>query len=284
MKEKNDKQNELEALTSREVSVMDFLSEGEVLTDTSDRRGVLVDAEDIIMPRLAIVQPPTRRFTKYPRGSIVETLSEECLWPTEADLKAPSQDLLATFFDESKQAAVPCRPLLFLPILVYPDRTYLSAESGLVCRSLPGGMRPAPGMGFGTDCVDCPNSKWGDDGKPPACSRQIVVLGQLPMSGDIVAVPFAKTSLRVGRSMATMLQLKGPAWRYLWGLSTAKRESEKGVYFIWQTRRLGPTSEALLPLAEELHNTLNPVLPKVTMDSRPETVEEVAPWENGEVA
>lgn len=252
-----------------------------------------VDRSTISIPRVVVVQKTSTAFEDAQYGELWNTLTEQLVWPLpgmhdDTDIWGPLAKIAApvTFKTSANQALNGGKsliPLLFVPVLIYRDRS-LFVDSQLRCASARGGTHTRREfLSPATDedsCVTCPLRLWKEKaleqyedlssevegmwrGDSPPCNENICVMALIPdlTTGDAqgAVIQFSKTSFAAGRKLEAWLSLSSrDAWARMYGLySTEEVNADKQSYASLRVRQIpGFTPPAFVQMAEEAYSTV----------------------------
>lgn len=261
--------------------------------DGAPRGAEDVDRSTISIPRIVVVQKTSTAFEDAQYGELWNTLTEQMVWPLpgmhdDPDIWGPLASMAtASQFKTSANPALnagkPLMPLLFMPVLIYRDRS-LFVDSTLHCASARGGTHTRNGFRSphtGEDsCLECPLRLWKDKaldqfadlsseveimwrGDGPACNENICVMALIPdlETGEAqgALIQFAKTSFQAGRKLEAWLALSSrDAWARMYGLySTEEVNADKQSYASLRVRQVpGFTPPRFVQMAQEAYETL----------------------------
>lgn len=180
-----------------------------------------LDAQDITIPRVRLLQATSREVQ---RG--------------EAKVGTFQNSLTGENYGSK---------LEFIPFQVFKSRVRFSQKTAL-CIS----RDAITGIGDpGGDCETCSFSQWGSEREAPECSLVYNYLSWLPGRDEElpIAVSLMRTSIPTARKFNTILRFdrKGAAYE----LYPEQKENEKGMFFIFNIRRLrGLTPEEMQKVIE----------------------------------
>jgi hypothetical protein len=250
----------------------------EVLRDGDGRAvGVEIETNKLEVPRLALVQKQSRVTDENlaQPGQLLSTLLMESLWPLPQHQFPKGSDLPDGLLPFAVPGADPPTVALpFLPLRAFVDQVMFNDKFSLVCRSLPGGLRTVQGFrspawqeGDAWDptlCSNCPLKDWGPNSEKPECGLTYNIIGFAldiaasdveGMLGMPMAVTFANSSAKTGRTMATNMKMSGKnPWAYIWLLWNTMEKNDMGSFYVWRAQRAKqPGTAKALPTPPELY-------------------------------
>ena len=183
-----------------------------------------IDREDIIIPRLRIVQPTSREATNgVPAGSFVSNLDgsafEQC---RIVPLSWKKGRILFNEGDEKPS----CRSNDGL----MPSDRIASPVSECCAKRINGSLKTV-----------CPSAQWLDDA-PPACAQtyQLCALN-LDLSESPFLVGFKGTSIRPVKTLISFfVQRKMPPYSYSCQMSLRKETNRRGTFFVAEFGKYEP--------------------------------------------
>ena len=203
-----------------------------------DARPTDVDARDIVIPHLKLLQPTSDEITN----------------PTDEDV----QYLPGTFIN-TLTSVVYGRGFNMVPLGMLKNRRYFEGRE-LLCRS--DNMHTGVGTPGGS-CSACTLRQW-QNRRPPKCREAIVMpVAILPQDDgedlfDIALMTFAKTNLRTGqRVLSTTLQRNTPFSDLLWSVSSRSRQNDQGRWFVADAKLGGPTPDETKDRLAEILSTFD---------------------------
>jgi hypothetical protein len=190
-----------------------------------------VRSDDIIMPRLAILQPTNPQVT---------------------DRLGQAGDI----FNIVTNVNYSNKGLKFVPLLFYMNRIkWESPDPGakLECIARDG----EHGSKYGA-CMACVFKEFGQDGSQPSCTefKNILMIplpdGESPYDQAPVAFSGKRTAIGIMKNFVTQmmnLRHKGtemPMYSHIWQLGVAKETNEKGTWYSPQFTNMGPIKDIRL--------------------------------------
>jgi hypothetical protein len=195
----------------------------------------VVEREDLIMPRLTLVQKTSPAFDQQLAaiGDIIDNVTNEVICPKGTMLE-------------------------FIPIVVSKSRIYFhdyNDGGGIDCRApdgitaLPGGIGKDAGEQPTTECARCVFSKWDESGGgsgKPQCSNIINILGMLPSRNNaLYALSFKSTGIKVSkRLLSTIKQTGVDAFALVFGLYAVDDQSANNTFQNWDFEMLRYVDQA----------------------------------------
>jgi hypothetical protein len=121
---------------------------------------------------------------------------------------------------------------------VTPSRARFDDDRNLVCMSQNGHHATS-----GQSCHDCAFALWGEDGKPPACSRGYTLICLDPRDDTLCLVGALRTSVPAIKRYNSLLHYKRrPPFEFLTRFVGEEERGPKGKYFVLAVELLGEHS------------------------------------------
>lgn len=118
---------------------------------------------------------------------------------------------------------------------ITPSRAYFNDDRELVCASNNGHVSTR-----GQQCINCPDSLWGEDGEPPLCSRGYTLICLDPQDDSLCLIGALRTSVPgMKRYNSLLVKRKQPPFAFLTRFTAEDQVSPKGKYFILNIDLLG---------------------------------------------
>ena len=185
-----------------------------------------IDADDMILPRIRIIQP-TSQDSEDGLGKLKNSVTEEVV-----------------------------DKLILIPLTVKKGRVFFppnETHSAPDCRSTNGITG-----NDGNLCEECEFARWSE--VPPECAetRDFPVMLE---DGSLAGISLKRSAIREAKKLITAIKMKGiPFFFVKVTLSTVKAESSKGVYYLPVIKITGLTNDeerkeglALLKFLQEKH-------------------------------
>ncbi len=193
---------------------------GEAVEDAGGYGDENIDNEDLKYPRLKIVQPSTKEKGEAKDGDIVEVISGEN-------------------YGDSIQV---------IPLNMWKSRVLFDDDYHLQCGS-PDSLTSNSGDKSGTKCVECPESKWGDNNEKPPCNLQYnFAVAEVSQLKDAVknkamlpplVINMSGANSTAAKEIQTALRMmtrktNRPIFAFVLELKTDKGKSNKGSYYVYK--------------------------------------------------
>jgi hypothetical protein len=103
----------------------------------------------------------------------------------------------------------------------------------------------------------------GADRTPPKCSERMNIFCSLPMMQDApkIVVPFVRTSMPAGQTIATKTEMEGlNPWHLMWGVHCTLEKYSQGSCYVFRVKKLGYTPPEIRAAIGEEAKALREVL------------------------
>ena len=179
-----------------------------------------IDNEDLKYPRLKIVQPSTQEKGEAKDGDVIEVISGENYGNT----------------------------IQVVPLNMWKSRVNFDEDYRLKCGSSDS-LVANNGEKAGTKCVECSESKWGDNNEKPVCNLQynFAVAEVSQLKGAVenktmlppLVINMGGANSTAAKEIQTALRMmtrktNRPIFAFVLELSTEKGKSTKGQYFVYK--------------------------------------------------
>lgn len=171
-----------------------------------------IRSEDILLPRLRIVQP-TSLDSEDAMGEIRNSVTEETY-----------------------------EKIIVIPLTVRHGRILFPPEethSGPICRSTDAIVSTE-----GQNCKECLKSHWGgEDGHEPPLCAETIDFPCLLEDGTMCALSLKRSAIKEAKKLISIVKFKNVPFFFLrLEVSTEKGEGQKGVYYVPKLKVIGETT------------------------------------------